>query len=187
MEFGRVVMKRRMIRAFKPDPVPEKSLNRIIQLAQHYPSAGFSQGVAFIVVKGEEEVKKIRKLNRLVGDAPLLVVPCVSEKLYHDRYQESDKIRPDGTEIEWPIPYWHFDVGCSTLLVLLASVDEGLVAYFAGAFRPDLLKNELGIPDHFVPVGIVSIGYPDYPRHVPSPSLKRGRRPASTVVHYEHW
>ncbi len=187
MEFGRVVLKRRMIRAFKPDPVPEKSLNRILELAQHYPSAGFSQGVAFIVVKGEEEVKKLRKLNRLVGDAPLLVVPCVSEKLYHDRYQESDKIRPDGTEIEWPIPYWHFDVGCSTLLVLLAAVDEGLVAYFAGAFRPDLLRNELGIPDHFVPVGIVSIGYPDYPRHVPSPSLKRGRRSASIVVHYEHW
>ncbi len=86
-----------MIRAFKPDPVPEKSLSRILDLAQHYPSAGFSQGVAFIVVKDAEEVKKLRSLNRLVGDAPLLIVPCVSEKLYHDRYHEPDKIQPDGT------------------------------------------------------------------------------------------
>ncbi len=176
-----------MIRAFKPDPIPEKSLNRILELAQHYPSAGFTQGVAFIVVKEEDEVKKMRKLNRLVGDAPLLIVPCVSEKLYHDRYHEADKLRPDGTEIEWPIPYWHFDAGCSTLLILLAAVDEGLVAYFSGAFRQELLRNELGIPNHFVPVGIVSIGYPDYPKHVPSPSLMRGRRSVSDVVHYEHW
>ncbi len=176
-----------MIRAFKPDPVPEKSLNRILDLAQHYPSAGFSQGVAFIVVKETEEVKKLRRLNRLVGDAPLLIVPCVSEKLYHDRYHEPDKIQPDGTEIKWPVPYWHFDVGCSTLLMLLTAVDEGLVAYFAGAFRPDLLKNELRIPEHFMPVGVVSIGYPDYPRHVPSPSLKRGRRPIRDVIHYEQW
>jgi len=187
MEFGRVVRKRRMIRAFKPDPVPEKSLNRILDLAQHYPSAGFSQGVVFIVVKDIEEVKKLRRLNRLVGDAPLLIVPCVSEKLYHDRYHEPDKIQPDGTEIEWPVPYWHFDGGCSTLLILLTAVDEGLVAYFAGAFRPDLLKEELRIPEHFMPIGVVSIGYPDYPRHVPSPSLKRGRRPISDVIHYEHW
>ncbi len=176
-----------MIRAFKPDPVPEKSLKRILDLAQHYPSAGYSQGVAFIVVKEQAEVKKLRELNRLVGDAPLLIVPCVSEKLYHDRYHEPDKLQDDGTEIEWPVPYWHFDVGCSTLLILLTAVDEGLVAYFAGAFRPDLLKNELRIPEDFMPVGIVSIGYPDYPRFVPSPSLKRGRRPVRDVVHYEHW
>jgi len=187
MEFGRVVRKRRMIRAFKPDPVPEKSLNRILDLAQHYPSAGFSQGVVFIVVKDIEEVKKLRRLNRLVGDAPLLIVPCVSEKLYHDRYHEPDKIQPDGTEIEWPVPYWHFDGGCSTLLILLTAVDEGLVAYFAGAFRPDLLKEELRIPEHFMPIGVVSIGYPDYPRHVPSPSLRRGRRLMRDVIHYEHW
>src|SRR5213593_2817996 len=152
MEFGRVVRKRRMIRAFRPDPVPEKSLNRILDLAQHYPSAGFSQGVAFIVVKETEEVKKLRRLNRLVGDAPVLIVPCVSEKLYHDRYHEPDKIQPDGTEIEWPVPYWYFDAGCASLLVLLAVVDGGLAAYLAGVFRPDLLRKELGIPDDFVPV-----------------------------------
>jgi len=187
MEFERVVRKRRMIRAFRPMPVPEEKLRRIIELAQHYPSAGFSQGVAFIVVTESERVQRLRELNRLRGDAPVLVVPCVSEKLYHDRYHEPDKVRPDGSEIEWPVPYWYFDAGCASLLILLAAVDEGLAAYLAGAFRPDLLRNELDIPDHFVPVGVISIGYPDHDRHVPSPSLDRGKRPSSQVVHYEHW
>ena len=187
MEFERVVRQRRMIRAFKPLPVPEEKVGRIVELAQHYPSAGFSQGMAFIVVTEPERVRRIRELNRLRGDAPVLMVPCVSEKLYHDRYHEPDKIRPDGTEIEWPVPYWYFDAGCASLLVLLAVVDGGLAAYLAGVFRPDLLRKELGIPDDFVPVGVISIGYPDYDRHVPSPSLDRGRRPLSQVVHSQHW
>jgi nitroreductase len=187
MEFARVVRKRRMIRAFKPIPVPEAKIHRILELAQHYPSAGFSQGVSFILITDPDRVSRLREMNRLRGDAPVLVVPCVSEKLYHDRYHEADKIRPDGTEIDWPIPYWYFDSGCASLLVLLAAVDEGLSAYLAGAFRPDLLRQELGIPARFVPVGVISIGYPDYERHAPSPSLNRGRRLASEVVHSQHW
>jgi len=187
MEFERVVRKRRMIRAFKPLPVPEDKVRRIIDLAQHYPSAGFSQGMAFIVITDPERVLRLRELNRLRGDAPVLVVPCVSEKLYHDRYHDPDNIHTNATEIEWPVPYWYFDAGCASLLVMLTVVDEGLAAYLAGAFRPDLIRKELEIPDHFVPVGVISIGYPDYDRHVPSPSLDRGRRPLSQVVHSQHW
>jgi nitroreductase len=187
MEFERVVRKRRMIRAFKSTPIQENKVRRIIELAQHYPSAGFSQGVAFIVVTEPERIRRLREMNRLRGDANVLVVPCVSEKLYHDRYHEPDKLRADGTEINWAIPYWYFDAGCASLLVLLGAVNEGLTAYLAGAFRPDLLRDELGIPEDFVPVGVISIGYPDYERHVPSPSLDRGRRPSSQVVHYQHW
>ena len=175
-----------MIRAFKQRPVPDEKVRRILELAQHYPSAGFSQGVAFILVTDPERVRRLREMNRLRGDAPVLVVPCVSEKLYHDRYREPDKIRPNGTEIEWPVPYWYFDAGCASLLLLLAAVNEGLAAYFAGAFWPGI-PQELKIPDHFIPVGVISIGYPDYAKHVPSPSLKRGRRPLADVVHSQHW
>jgi len=187
MEFATVVRKRRMIRAFKSRQVPEDKIRRILELAQHYPSAGFSQGMAFILVTEPERVARIREFNRLRGDASVLVVPCVSEKLYHDRYHEADKLRPDGTEIGWPVPYWYFDAGCASLLILLATVDEGLAAYIQGAFRPDLLRKELDVPEHFTPVGVISIGYPDYEKHVPSPSLDRGRRPASTVIHHQHW
>ena len=187
MEFAKVVRKRRMIRAFKAQPVPEEKIRRILELAQHYPSAGFSQGVAFVLVTEPERIRRLREINRLRGDASVLVVPCVSEKLYHERYHETDKLRPDGTEIDWPIPSWYFDAGCASLLILLATVDEGLAAYIQGAFRPDLLRQELGIPEQFVPVGVISIGYPDYEKHVPSPSLDRGRRPVSEVIHSQHW
>lgn len=187
MEFSRVVRKRRMIRAFDDRQVPKEKIRRILELAQHYPSAGFSQGVAFVLVTEPERVKRLRESNRLRGDAPVLVVPCVSESLYHERYREPDKIRPDGTEIEWPVPFWYFDAGCASLLVLLSTVDEGLAAYLAGAFRPEALRKELDIPERYVPVGVISIGYPDLEKHVPSPSLERGRRPQRDVIHYQRW
>ncbi|MGI0092246.1 MAG: hypothetical protein ACREBS_11115 [Nitrososphaerales archaeon] len=52
-------------------------------------------------------------LHNFVSYAPVLIVVCVSEEIYHARYREPDKIREDGTEIVWPTPYWFFDAGAS--------------------------------------------------------------------------
>jgi nitroreductase len=179
-----------MVRSFKPDSVPAEKLKRILSLAQHYPSAGYSQEVAYVVVTNKEKREKVRKLRDLKSNAPILLIPCVSEKILHDRYREPDKIRTGGREIDWPIPFWYFDVGCSCMLVFLAAVNEGLVAAFAGSvgiFKPDLLRRELGIPEHYEPVGVLSLGYPDYGKDVPSPSLKRERKPLRDFAHHEKW
>lgn len=190
MDFKRTVFGRRMIRSFKPDPVPREKLERILSIAQHYPSAGYSQEVAFVVVTDEKRRKRIRELRDLRSDAPVFLVPCVSEKIVHDRYREPDKIRSGAREIEWPVPFWYFDVGCSCMLVFLAAVNEGLAASFAGSvgiFKPDILRKDLGIPQAWEPVGVLSLGYPDYKREVPSLSLKRGRRAKTDFVHDEKW
>ena len=190
MDFTRTVLTRRMIRAFKPDPVPKEKIDRILSIAQHYPSAGYSQEVAFVVVTDNERRKRIRELRDLKSDAPVLLIPCVSEKVVHNRYHEPDKIRPGGKEIDWPVPFWYFDVGCSCMLVFLAAANEGLAASFAGSvgiFKPGILRRELGVPEHYEPVGVLSLGYPDLASEVPSTSLKRGRRPVMDFVHYEKW
>ncbi len=190
MDFTRTVLSRRMIRAFKPDPVPKQKIDRILSIAQHYPSAGYSQEVAFVVVTDKERRKRIRELRDLKSEAPVLLIPCVSEKAVHDRYHEPDKIRSGGKEIDWPVPFWYFDVGCSCMLVFLAAANEGLAASFAGSvgiFKPGILRKELCIPEHYEPVGVLSLGYPDLASEVPSPSLKRGRRPVRDFVHYEKW
>ena len=190
MDFTRTVLARRMIRAFKPNPVPREKLKRILSLAQHYPSAGYSQEVTYVVITNKEKREKVRKLRDLRSDAPVLLIPCVSEKIVHDRYREPDKIRSGGKEIDWPIPFWYFDVGCSCMLIFLAAVNEGLAASFAGSvgiFNPGLLRKELGIPEHYEPVGVLSLGYPDFGKDVSSPSLKRGRRSLKDFIHREEW
>lgn len=196
MEFSEVVRKRRMVRHFTDEPVALEAVERILDLARHAPSAGFTQGQSFIVVTKPELKKEIARLcgeeyyvgggfHPFISEAPVLVVPCTSEEAYHRRYREPDKIQDDGTEIEWPVPYWHMDIGCAVMILLLAAVDEGLAAGFAGAFDLDALRATLGIPDEVTPVGVIPIGHraPDKP----SPSLKRGRKPQAEYIHREEW
>lgn len=196
MEFQRVVRRRRMVRHFTTEPVPPEVIEGILELAQHAPSAGFSQGSAYVVVTDPEIKGRVAKLqgeeeysaggfHRWISEAPVAIVACVSEKLYHDRYNEPDKLDDQGKEIEWPTPYWFFDIGAGCMVMLLAAVDFGLAAAFSGVSDIRGIKELLGIPGHFHPVGVVSVGHGG--KDVKSPSLKRGRRKASEVVHYEKW
>ena len=185
-----------MVRHFTEEPVPLETIEEILALAQHAPSAGFSQGSAYVLVTGEETRRKIAEVqgekeyssagfHRWISEAPMNVVACVSEKIYHDRYNEPDKLDEGGKEIEWPTPYWFFDIGAGCLIILLGAVDAGLSAAFTGVSDVEGMRALLGIPQEFHPVGVISIGHGS--KDVKSPSLKRGRKPFSQVVHREKW
>ena len=94
-------------------------------------------------------------------------------------------MQPDGSEIEWPVPYWFMDAGCSVMVLLLAVVNEGLAAGFAGAHDLAALRALLSIPDEVTPVGVIPIGHRAPDRL--SPSLKRGRKAEAEYVHRERW
>jgi nitroreductase len=196
MEFSEVVRKRRMVRHFTDEPVAPEVVARMLDLARHAPSAGFTQGQSFVVVTDPAKKQAIARLcgeedyveggfHPFISGAPVVVIPCVSEAAYHRRYREPDKIGDDGAEIVWPVPYWHMDIGCAVMILLLAVVDEGLAAGFAGAHDLDALRALLGIPAEVTPVGVIPIGHraPDRP----SPSLKRGRKAEAEYAHYERW
>lgn len=196
MEFESVVLKRRMVRNFSERPVPSAAIRRILDLSRHAPSAGFTQGQSFLVVTEPHVKGEIAKLcgeqgylesgfDPFISGAPVLLVPCVSEAAYHRRYREPDKLEADGSEINWPVPFWFMDIGCAVMIVLLAAVDDGLAGAFAGV--PDLaaLKELLHIPDEVTPMGVIGIGYPLPDK--PSPSLMRGRKSDAEYVHYEVW
>ena len=196
MEFHDVVVRRRMVRNFADKSIPPKIIEHIVELTRHAPSAGFTQGQSFIIVTRPELKKAIANtceeeeyvkdgFDAFISKAPVLLIPCTSEAAYHRRYQETDKVNEDGTEIVWPVPYWFMDIGCAVMIALLAAIDEGLVTAFVGSQDLDTLRSLLSIPAEVTPVGVIAVGYhaPD----IPSPSLKRGRRPDQEYVHHEKW
>jgi nitroreductase len=204
VEFADVVRRRRMVRDYDPDrPVPADVRERLLEHAIRAPSAGFSQGWAFLVLESAEERARfwaattgptpdepstpdgwLTRMRR----APLLIVPLSNKSAYLDRYAEPDKGWTDRDESRWPVPYWDVDAGMAALLMLLTAVDEGLGACFFGvpAERVAALREAFGVPEDHRPVGCVSIGYPggDDRR---SPSLRRGRRGLDEVVHRGRW
>jgi nitroreductase len=197
MEFSEVVRRRRMVRNYDPaKPVSRESLQRIAAAAQRAPSAGFSQGQRVVIVTEPARRQRIANIchepdyvaagfDPWVSRAPGLLIPTVSEQIYHARYQEPDKLQDDGTEIDWPIPYWYTDVGATALLIHLAAIDEGLAAGFLGLADYSELKAELGIPPDQQPIGVITVGHPLPDRR--SASLKRGWVPHDDFAHWERW
>jgi nitroreductase len=199
MEFAEVVRRRRMVRDYDPDrPVPPTVREQLLEHAIRAPSAGFSQGWAFLVLESPEDRARYWAATapegppdpwrRRMGRAPLLVVVLSNKDAYLDRYAEPDKGWTDRDVSRWAVPYWDVDAGMAALLMLLTAVDGGLGACFFGVPRErvDAFRVAFGVPPEYRPVGCVSVGYPgDDDRR--SPSLRRGRRPVEEVVHRGSW
>ncbi|MCG8925309.1 nitroreductase family protein [Lentzea sp. CC55] len=194
MEFQDVVRRRRMVRKFTGEPVSDESIQRIMRNAVRGPSAGFSQGQGFLVLQGEQ-------LERLAGmfewwggedakTAPVVVIPFSAKEVYLDRYAQADKGWTDRSEDHWPVPYWDIDTGMAALLILQTAVDEGLGAVFFGTDRDTwpALRAAFGVPDMYVPIGMIAIGHPaeDGISEGASPRTRR-RKPLDEVVHWGRW
>lgn len=194
MEFRDVVMKRRAVRRFEEGGVERDVIERIARLAQRTPSAGFSQGQRLVVVTDPAVRREVAEIcgeawyrdefGPWVSECAAQFIPCVSEAIYHRRYQEPDKVQDDGSEIDWPVPYWWVDIGATMQTIMLAAVDEGLGCGFIG---PEIepLRAHLGIPDEFVPIGVMPVGRP-LP-DIRSPSLKRGWVPFEQFARWDRW
>src|SRR3954453_13302418 len=195
MDFAAVVRSRRMVRSYQPGrAVSDAVLDRVLQNAVHAPSAGFSQGWDFVVLRRPEDLERFWEVTTdpqeepdewLQGmrTAPVLVVCLSDRERYLTRYAEPDKGWTDRDEARWPVPYWDVDTGMAALLMLLTAVDLGLGSCFFGVppARHGDLRQAFGIPANRTPVGVVSVGYAASDRR--SPSLKRGRRGLDVVAH----
>lgn len=196
MDFFEALAKRRMVRNYTDEAVDPASLDAIARSVTRAPSAGFSQGQAVIVVTDPVLRRKIadaagereyvaQGFDPWISTAPAQLVLCVSEDAYHRRYTEADKVGSDGTEIDWPVPYWWVDAGAALMAVLLGAVAEGLAAGFLGSHALEDIKPMLNIPDEYAVVGIVTVGHPAVDRK--STSLDRGFRDIEEVIHRDRW
>jgi nitroreductase len=204
MEFQDVVRKRRMHRKFTDEPVSAEAVDRITRNAVRAPSAGFSQGWAFVVLETAADRERFwtastpqaaerseRDMSAWLAGmrtAQVIVLALASKAAYLRRYAEKDKGWTDLDEARWPAPFWHIDVGMASLLMLQTAVDEGLGACFFGVPPEHVgaVRAELGIPDEFEITGVVAIGHPVDGGAKGSPT-RRPRKPQEEVIHRGGW
>lgn len=185
-----------MVRNYTGEPVDEAALDSIAGAALRAPSAGNSQAIGVVVVTdpntradiaglADEAAYTAKGFDPWISKAPAHVIISVSELTYRDRYSEPDKLTEDGSQIEWPIPYWWVDAGAALMAVLLAAVDEGLAAGFLGVHSVPDLAGRLGLPEDHVPIGVVTVGHAAPDRR--STSLDRPRTTFQSAVHRDYW
>ena len=202
MEFQDVVRKRKMVRAFKPEALPEKVVQKILRNAQRGPSSGFAQGFEFLVFDGRGETSKFWKhlatqpsAHPLLGteatNAPLIIVPLAHSKAYVRRYLEPDKKSVGRkTEQDWPAPHWFTDTAFASMLILLTAVDSNLGGFYfsigptSSCVSP--FRKAFGVPAEYDPMGAIAIGYPAETGSGSS-SATKSRRPKSEVMHFSRW
>jgi len=203
MEFTEVIRRRRMIRVFTAEPLPEGTAGRLLKAAARAPSAGFSQGFSFLVLEGAEQSgpfwqlilgqadhegdAAMRRTVEAMSEAPLVIVPMASKDVYLNRYAEPDKGWTDRDEARWPVPYWYIDTGFAALLILLAVVDEGLGAVFFGPPEFADFRAEFGVPQEWTPAGAIAVGHFDPDSNPVRPGLRSRRKPLADLVHRGRW
>lgn len=196
MHLDELLARRRMIRHYLPDPVDPRLLERILDRARRGPSAGFSQGQAFVVVTDparrselarlcDEDAYVERGFPPWLSVAPVHVIVCTQPSAYERRYAEADKAAPQRPA-QWRVPFWWVDAGSALMLLLLAAVEEGLGAGLLDLRRPEQVKALLGIPADVHPLGLVTLGYP-HPDQPVTASARRGRRSFEEIVRFDAW
>jgi nitroreductase len=187
-----------MCRSFLDSPVSPELLDRALTLATHAPSAGNTQGWAFVVLEGERTAQfwehqgdsswLAHPSHPGLLNAPVIVLPLASRASYVARYSEPDKAQAGPGRVEgWSMPYWVVDTAFATMLLLLGLAQEGLGAlFFALRKPPGPLLHQLGVPDGWEPLGAIALGWPG-PGDKPSTSAGRPRKGTSEVVHRGRW
>lgn len=193
MEFSDVVRARRSIRSFsgeKPDP---DLIDRLVDTARRAPTAGFSQGIDFLVVDDPDLLAGFWRLDSDGAPdpdaAPVLVFVFSDPERYLERYRAPDKIEFGLGEAEaWPVKFWDIDAAMAAMMLQLAAVDAGLGTWFFGMSTGEAeFRSRLGVPEDRNLIGIVALGY-RHPDEQPFGSgTTRKRRPLQDQLHRNGW
>lgn len=202
MDLFEAVARRRMVRAFRPEPVAPATLAQVLDAARRAPSAGFTQGVDLLVLDDPAATGRYWSatlpVERRAGfpwprllDAPVLVVVCTDPRAYVERYAAPDKAHTglgEGAD-RWAVPFWFVDAGMAAENLLLAATASGLGACLFGVFDHEpAVKAAFGVPAEVRTVATVAIGHPEPAADRPSRSVAgRARRPVADVVHRGRW
>ena len=171
MKFIKLAEKRCSIRGYRPDPVPEKLLNKVLQAGNLAPTAKNLQPFHFIVVRNPGKLEELATAYPapFFREAPVVIVICTeaAEGWTRDRY--------DGKN------YCEIDAAIAIDHMTLAAADLGLGTCWIGAFDPDRVTEVIGLPEGIEPMAMLLLGYPGME------GRKKERKPLEQLVRYEQW
>jgi len=169
MEFQELMRVRRSIRGYRPDPVPEEVLCRILEAGRIAPTAANRQPFQLIVVTEAAVRSQLKEVyNRdWFYTAPLILVGCVEPA---KAWQRADGF--NAAEVDISIVMDH---------IILAAANEGLGSCWICNFNEPRLKEILGIPGNVRVLALTPLGFP---AAEPRPFQ---RKPLEDLVRREQW
>jgi len=196
------IFQRRDIRRFRPEPLPDAILHRLLEAAHHGPSVGFMQPWNFVVVRDQDTKARVKALF----DRERQAASC-----FYDEPQRSQYLRLKLEGImEAPVNLCVtcdpirggvvlgrnaqpetdvYSTCCAIQNLWLAARSEGIGVGWVSILKLAQLRKILGIPPHVIPVAYLCIGYPEsFPAE---PMLHtegwRQRLPLDELIYLDRW
>ncbi len=171
----RLLLTRRSIRRFRPDPVPEALLRRLLESAVHAPSAHNLQPWRFAVVQGSparrrlgQALTKKMRLDMQAEGAPAAAIRSRVQRSLR-RLEEAPAVLlfcRERQAVRADTPEEHHmgvqSVANAVTYLLLAAHAEGLGANWLcwPLYAPAETRAALGLPSTWEPQGMLFLGYP---------------------------
>jgi nitroreductase len=163
------IYKRRSIRKYTKEDVPEEEVLQFIKAGMNAPSAGNQQPWHFIVINDREilvEITKIHPYAQMLDQASCAILVC------------------GDLDLEKHKDYWVQDCSAATQNILLSIADRGFGGVWLGVYprqdRVEGIRKLLRIPERIVPFALISLGVPAEEKK-PRDEFKKER------VRYNFW
>ena len=169
MDFEKLVHARYSCRAYKPDPVGEEALRKILEAARIAPTAANKQAFRVVVVRTqgrEEALRRVYPREWFVQPPLVLAVCAIPAQAW---------IRKDGRS--------YSDVDAAIVMdhVILAAADLGLGTCWIANFDAVAARELLALPPEADPVVFTPLGWP---ADAPKPKT---RKALDGIVRHERW
>lgn len=167
MDFFTLAQERFSHRSFSERPVEKEKLDLILEAGRLAPTAGNYQPQRILVIESAEAIAKLKQCTPCHYNAMLVLLIC---------YENISKNPFNGKAIG------EVDASIVTTHMMLEATDLGLGSVWVGYFNPEQIRTAFNLPDNYIPVALLPIGYPAEDA-TPSP-MHTSRYPLKKTVFY---
>ena len=170
MDVFEAMRTKRAVRNFNEEPLPESTVEKILNAGRRSQSSKNSQPWSFIAIQDKDTLQKLSELGTWAGHIAnaALAVAIVS---------------PDFTQ-KFSIA---FDLGQAAAFMQLAAWELGIGSCLATIYETEKARQLLGFPEDQQLHVAISFGYPLDTSVLSAAPEKGGRKPFNQVVHWNHW
>lgn len=170
----KTVFNRRDVRGqFKPDPIPDDVLSRILYAAHHAPSVGFMQPWNFVVVRSDEVKKRVHSAFVEANEQAANMFDAEKRDIYRSLKLEGILETPINICItcdrsrSGPVVIGRtaiktmdlYSSACAVQNFWLAARAEGVGVGWVSIIKQKALQAALGMPSNIVPIAYLCVGY----------------------------
>jgi nitroreductase len=171
MDVSDAVAKRRSVRTYKKQDLPQGTVEKLLEAARQAPSAGNVQPWEFVIAslpKTKQELSQAAFGQKNLQEASVVIIVCADEKRAAESYGARGKTL-----------YCFQDTAAAIQNILLTACSLGLGTCWIGAFKEEEVRKIINAPTYMRPVALIPVGIPNE-----APDAKH-RRPLSDIMHKE--